>query len=84
MKDSIRHRLETVSERFEELEGNQFVSKREYEDAVDELDYWRKRRVVCGVRAISGTRTMAATATAMVARRRAAQRRNRANNRRPG
>jgi len=39
-------RLERLVERFEELEGNQFVSKREYEDAVDELDYWRKRRVV--------------------------------------
>jgi HlyD family secretion protein len=39
-------RLERLVERFEELEGNQFVSKREYQDAVDELDYWRKRRVV--------------------------------------
>ncbi len=39
-------RLERLVERFEELEGNQFVSRREYEDAVDELTYWRARRVV--------------------------------------
>ena len=39
-------RLERLVERFEELEGNQFVSRREYEDAVDELAYWRARRVV--------------------------------------
>lgn len=39
-------RLQRLVERFEELEGNQFVSRREYEDAVDELAYWRARRVV--------------------------------------
>ena len=39
-------RLQRLVERFEELEGNQFVSRREYEDAVDELTYWRARRVV--------------------------------------
>ncbi len=39
-------RLERLVERYEELEGNQFISKREYEDSVDELEYWQKRRVV--------------------------------------
>ena len=39
-------RLERLVERYEELEGKQFISKREYEDSVDELEYWRKRRVV--------------------------------------
>ncbi|MCH8250658.1 MAG: HlyD family efflux transporter periplasmic adaptor subunit [Proteobacteria bacterium] len=29
-----------------ELEGKQFISKNEYEDAVDELDYWKSRRGV--------------------------------------
>ncbi len=39
-------RLERLVDRYEELEGNQFISKREYEDSVDELEYWKKRRVV--------------------------------------
>ena len=39
-------RLGRLVERFEELEGNQFISRNEYEDAVDELGYWRNRRVV--------------------------------------
>ncbi len=39
-------RLERLVNRYEELQGKQFISKNEYEDAVDELDYWQKRRVV--------------------------------------
>lgn len=39
-------RLTRLVQRFEELEGNQFVSKNEYENATDELDYWKNRRVV--------------------------------------
>ena len=39
-------RLGRLVNRYEELQGKQFISKNEYEDAVDELDYWRQRRVV--------------------------------------
>ena len=39
-------RLTRLVERFEQLEGNQFISKNEYEDAVDELVYNRNRRDV--------------------------------------
>jgi HlyD family secretion protein len=39
-------RLTRLIERFEKLEGQQFLSKNEYETAVDELDYWKNRRVV--------------------------------------
>lgn len=39
-------RLGRLVNRYEELEGNQFISKNEYEDAVDELRYWRNRRGV--------------------------------------
>jgi HlyD family secretion protein len=39
-------RLSRLVARYEELEGNQFISKNEYEDAVDELQYFRNRRVV--------------------------------------
>ena len=39
-------RLERLVTRYDELQGNQFISKNEYEDAVDELDYWKKRRGV--------------------------------------
>ncbi len=39
-------RLSRLVERYDELQGNQFISKNEYEDAVDELEYWRQRRVV--------------------------------------
>ena len=39
-------RLSRLVTRYEELEGNQFISKNEYEDAVDELKYWQDRRVV--------------------------------------
>ncbi|MBT8442846.1 MAG: HlyD family efflux transporter periplasmic adaptor subunit [Gammaproteobacteria bacterium] len=39
-------RLTRLVKRFEELEGNQFISKNEYENATDELDYWKSRRVV--------------------------------------
>jgi HlyD family secretion protein len=39
-------RLERLVTRYDELQGNQFISRNEYEDAVDELDYWKKRRGV--------------------------------------
>jgi len=39
-------RLDRLVRRYVELEGNQFISKNEYEDAVDELAYWRSRREV--------------------------------------
>jgi len=39
-------RLDRLVRRYVELEGNQFISKNEYEDAVDELGYWRSRREV--------------------------------------
>jgi len=39
-------RLDRLVGRYVELEGNQFISKNEYEDAVDELAYWRSRREV--------------------------------------
>ena len=39
-------RLTRLVNRYEELEGNQFISKNEYEDAVDELEYNHRRRVV--------------------------------------
>lgn len=39
-------KLERLVTRYEELEGKQFISKNEYEDAVDELTYWRNRREV--------------------------------------
>ncbi len=39
-------RLDRLVKRYEELQGKQFISKNDYEDAVDELEYWRKRRVV--------------------------------------
>ncbi len=39
-------RLTRLVNRYEELEGNQFISKNDYEDAVDELAYWTKRREV--------------------------------------
>ncbi len=39
-------KLERLVTRYVELEGNQFISKNEYEDAVDELAYWRSRREV--------------------------------------
>lgn len=39
-------RLSRLIERFEKLEGQQFLSKNEYETALDELEYWRNRRVV--------------------------------------
>jgi len=39
-------KLGRLVKRYEELEGAQFISKNEYEDAVDELGYWRDRRVV--------------------------------------
>jgi len=39
-------RLGRLVERYEALEGQQFLSKTEYEDARDELGYWQNRRVV--------------------------------------
>jgi len=39
-------RLDRLVKRYVELEGNQFISKNEYEDAVDELAYWRSRHEV--------------------------------------
>jgi len=39
-------RLSRLVARYEELKGNQFISKNEYEDAVDELQYNRNRREV--------------------------------------
>ena len=39
-------RLSRLVARYEELEGNQFISKNEYEDSVDELEYHKKRREV--------------------------------------
>ena len=41
-------RLDRLVTRYIELEGRQFISKNEYEDAVDELAYWRSRREVTG------------------------------------
>lgn len=39
-------RLTRLVNRYEELEGNQFISKTDYENSRDELEYWQKRRVV--------------------------------------
>lgn len=39
-------RLTRLVNRYEELEGNQFISKTDYENSNDELEYWKKRRVV--------------------------------------
>ncbi len=39
-------RLSRLVTRYVELEGRQFISKNEYEDAVDELAYWTSRREV--------------------------------------
>ncbi len=39
-------RLTRLVSRYEQLEGKQFISNNEYEDAVDELQYFRNRREV--------------------------------------
>jgi HlyD family secretion protein len=39
-------RLTRLVNRYEELQGNQFISKTEYENSNDELEYWQRRRVV--------------------------------------
>lgn len=39
-------RLTRLVNRYEELEGKQFISKNEYEDSRDELEYWSSRRTV--------------------------------------
>ena len=39
-------RLDRLVKRYVELEGNKFISQTEYENAVDELAYWKSRRGV--------------------------------------
>ncbi|MDA0992976.1 MAG: HlyD family efflux transporter periplasmic adaptor subunit [Proteobacteria bacterium] len=39
-------RLTRLVNRYEELEGSQFISRTDYENSNDELEYWKKRRVV--------------------------------------
>ncbi len=39
-------RLGRLEARYDELQGKEFISRNEYEDAVDELEYWRRRREV--------------------------------------
>jgi HlyD family secretion protein len=39
-------RLQRLVDRYEALEGQQFLSRNEYEDSRDELEYWKSRRVV--------------------------------------
>jgi len=39
-------RLSRLVSRYEELEGKQFLSRNEYDNSIDELDYWKKRRIV--------------------------------------
>ena len=39
-------RLGRLVQRYDELENNQFISRNEYEDAKDELEYWQDRRGV--------------------------------------
>ncbi|MEQ9563820.1 MAG: HlyD family efflux transporter periplasmic adaptor subunit [Woeseiaceae bacterium] len=39
-------RLSRLVARHQELQGNQFISKNEFEDSSDELEYWKNRRVV--------------------------------------
>ena len=39
-------RLSRLVDRYEALEGQQFVSRNEYDDSRDELEYWKNRRVV--------------------------------------
>jgi HlyD family secretion protein len=39
-------RLDRLVNRYEELDGKQFISKNDYENALDELEYWQNRRVV--------------------------------------
>ncbi|MEO1080950.1 MAG: efflux RND transporter periplasmic adaptor subunit [Pseudomonadota bacterium] len=44
--DYQRQRLGRLVERYQELQGNEFISRNQYEDAVDELEYWTRRREV--------------------------------------
>jgi len=39
-------RLTRLVDRYEELQGKQFLSQNDYENSSDELEYWNKRRVV--------------------------------------
>jgi len=39
-------KLTRLVNRYEELDDNQFISKTEYENSRDELDYWKNRRIV--------------------------------------
>ena len=41
-------RLNRLVSRYEELEGKQFLSKNDYENSIDELQYWKNRRTVTG------------------------------------
>ena len=44
--DYQMQRLGRLVERYQELQGKEFISRNEYEDAADELNYWSQRRVV--------------------------------------
>jgi HlyD family secretion protein len=39
-------KLTRLVNRYEELEGNQFISKTDYENSRDELEYWKNRRLI--------------------------------------
>ncbi len=39
-------RLNRLVKRYDELDGQQFISKTDYENSQDELTYWKKRRTV--------------------------------------
>ncbi len=39
-------KLDRLVKRYEALEGEQFLSKNDYENSLDELGYWKNRRVV--------------------------------------
>jgi HlyD family secretion protein len=39
-------KLTRLVNRYEELQGNQFISRTEYDNSRDELEYWRNRRLV--------------------------------------
>ena len=41
-------RLERLVKRYEELDGKQFISRNDYENSQDELNYWKSRRLVTG------------------------------------
>jgi len=39
-------RLSRLVNRYEELQGKQFLSENDYENSIDELEYWKNRRTV--------------------------------------